>query len=83
MTKTYKIVDATINHPSKGEIVKKNIEYYIDGVLQSVEFYSKDSVVGNEIKDGFKLDGEIEKDIIDNLTDEQLIKLSERLTPYL
>ena len=81
--KTYRIVDATVTHDKAGVIVKQNIEYYVNGFLECVEFYSKGGIVGVEIKEGYKLQGEIEKDFIDQLTDEQLTKLADLLKPKL
>lgn len=51
--KTYMIVDATIEHPELGTIIKQNIEYYVDGTLENVEFYSKEGVITGEIRSGY------------------------------
>lgn len=51
--KTYRIVDGTVTHPTAGVIVKENIEYYIDHVLETKEFYSKNGVVDHEIRAGY------------------------------
>lgn len=53
MTKTYKIVDANVTK-NKVLLKKKNIEYYIDGILEAVEFYSADGKkTDHEIRPGF------------------------------
>lgn len=51
--RTYKIVDATINHPKEGVIAKENIEYYVNGILESVELYSVKGEVLTIIQYGY------------------------------
>lgn len=90
MNKTYIISDATIIHPEKGEIKKQKITYLSDGKEETVELYSQEGFVA-EIREGYEPD---EKNTIeapkkknnlsgidiDTLTDEQLMKLKERLS---
>ena len=55
MNKKYKIVSATITHPNDGEIIKQNIEYYINNQLETIEIYSVRGVICNEIRYGYTL----------------------------
>lgn len=88
MNKTYEIVDATVNHPEAGEIIKQNIVYYDEnGRIETVESYSNRGVVAGSIRPGYdpktpetpveRID--ISKIDIDSLTDEQVLKLKERI----
>lgn len=53
MEKTYRIVDATIVHPIVGRIVKQNIIYYLDGIEELKEFYSKEGIIDHTIREGY------------------------------
>lgn len=53
MEKTYRIVDATIVHPRVGRIVKQNIIYYLDGIEELKEFYSKEGIIDHTIREGY------------------------------
>lgn len=54
MTKEYEIVDATVQIGGQ-TIVKQNIVYYLDGVEETTEFYSKDGIINHEIRSGYSL----------------------------
>lgn len=53
MNKTYRIVDATINHPEAGVIIKQNIIYYIDGIMELTELYSIGDEIKTSIREGY------------------------------
>ena len=70
--KTYEIKYEPIIIEGK-KIDKYNIYYYIDGVEYTREFHSTDGINGT-IRDGWRNDVDI-----NSLTDEQLLKLKQRL----
>ena len=70
--KTYEIKYEPITEEGK-QIDKYNIYYYINGKEDSKEFHSTDGINGT-IRDGWRNDVDI-----DSLTDEQLLKLKQRL----
>jgi len=52
MKKTYKISEYTVKHPELGKMVKQKIEYFVNGISESVEYY--DETV--EIRTGYTLE---------------------------
>ena len=70
--KTYEIKYEPITIEGK-QIDKYNIYYYVAGKLENKEFHSIDGINGT-IRDGWRNDVDI-----DSLTDEQLLKLKQRL----
>lgn len=49
MKRTYKIVDATVNHSELGTIAKKNIIYYEDGNEVGKELYSMNGQIVSQV----------------------------------
>lgn len=54
MENTYEIVDATVNHPEKGMIVKQNIIFYNDGKEFCTQLWSAEGVIVGKVIEGYK-----------------------------